>query len=206
MASRTGIAENEQIISALREKRALIARTIEAIEREISQHRAELEHIEAVLRIFNPNFAGEPVAVRSSETVDAKPLDAPIAEARSLTEAAPEAAEFHANKASGVKSRARKPRPRKKQQARYFRRGELPELCLEVLRSAGGSLLQSDGIADEINRKKGFVSAADSFKAATATQTRPVLRTLAKRGIVRRVGSGKGSKWRLAQVEAGVSA
>ena len=43
------------IISALREKRALVAGLIERLERKLEQHRADLTHIDGVLRLFQPD-------------------------------------------------------------------------------------------------------------------------------------------------------
>ena len=43
------------IISALREKRALVAGLIEKLERKLEQHRADLTHIDGVLRLFQPD-------------------------------------------------------------------------------------------------------------------------------------------------------
>jgi hypothetical protein len=43
------------VISALREKRALVAGLIEKLERKLEQHRADLTHIDGVLRLFQPN-------------------------------------------------------------------------------------------------------------------------------------------------------
>jgi hypothetical protein len=43
------------IISALPEKRALIAGLIEKLERKLEQHRADLTHIDGVLRLFQPD-------------------------------------------------------------------------------------------------------------------------------------------------------
>ena len=42
------------VISALREKRALVAGQIEKVERKLEQHRADLTHIDGVLRLFEP--------------------------------------------------------------------------------------------------------------------------------------------------------
>src|ERR1700730_13771391 len=42
------------VISALREKRALVAGLIEKLERKLEQHRADLTHIDGVLRLFQP--------------------------------------------------------------------------------------------------------------------------------------------------------
>jgi hypothetical protein len=43
------------VISVLREKRALIAGLIEKLERKLEQHRADLTHIDGVLRLFQPD-------------------------------------------------------------------------------------------------------------------------------------------------------
>jgi hypothetical protein len=43
------------VISALREKRAMIAGLIEKLERKLEQHRADLTHIDGVLRLFQPD-------------------------------------------------------------------------------------------------------------------------------------------------------
>jgi hypothetical protein len=42
-------------ISALREKRALVAGLIEKLERKLEQNRADLTHIDGVLRLFQPD-------------------------------------------------------------------------------------------------------------------------------------------------------
>ena len=42
------------VISALREKRALVAGLIEKLERKLEQYRADLTHIDGVLRLFQP--------------------------------------------------------------------------------------------------------------------------------------------------------
>ena len=43
------------VISALREKRALVAGLIEKLERKLEQRRADLTHIDGVLRLFQPD-------------------------------------------------------------------------------------------------------------------------------------------------------
>jgi hypothetical protein len=43
---------NPHVISALREKRALVSGLIEKLERKLEQHRADLTHIDGVLRLF----------------------------------------------------------------------------------------------------------------------------------------------------------
>ena len=43
------------IISALREKRAIVSGLIEKLERKLEQHRVDLTHIDGVLRLFQPD-------------------------------------------------------------------------------------------------------------------------------------------------------
>jgi hypothetical protein len=43
------------VISALRKKRALVSGAIEKLERKLEQHRADLTHIDGVLRLFQPD-------------------------------------------------------------------------------------------------------------------------------------------------------
>jgi hypothetical protein len=43
------------VISALREKRALVSGLVEKLERKLEQHRADLTHIDGVLGLFQPD-------------------------------------------------------------------------------------------------------------------------------------------------------
>jgi hypothetical protein len=54
------------VISALREKRALVAGLIERLERKLEQHRADLKHIDGVLRLFQPDR--DPDEIRPKKT------------------------------------------------------------------------------------------------------------------------------------------
>jgi hypothetical protein len=54
------------VISALREKRALVAGQIERLERKLEQHRADLTHIDGVLRLFQPDH--DPTDIRPKRT------------------------------------------------------------------------------------------------------------------------------------------
>src|SRR5467141_3339031 len=57
---------DSRVISALREKRALVAGLIAKLERKLEQHRADLTHIDGVLRLFQPDRdPGEIKAKRS---------------------------------------------------------------------------------------------------------------------------------------------
>jgi hypothetical protein len=42
------------VISSLRDKRARISATIKRLERQLDQHRADLSHVDGVLRLFEP--------------------------------------------------------------------------------------------------------------------------------------------------------
>ena len=54
------------VISALREKRAIVAGLIEKLERKLEQHRADLTHIDGVLRLFQPDR--DPDEIKSKRT------------------------------------------------------------------------------------------------------------------------------------------
>jgi hypothetical protein len=54
------------VISALREKRALVAGLIEKLERKLEQHRADLTHIDGVLRLFQPDR--DPAEIKPKRT------------------------------------------------------------------------------------------------------------------------------------------
>ena len=54
------------VISVLREKRALVAGFIEKLERKLEQHRADLTHIDGVLRLFQPDH--DPAEIKSKRT------------------------------------------------------------------------------------------------------------------------------------------
>jgi hypothetical protein len=54
------------VISALREKRALVAGVIGKLERKLEQHRADLTHIDGVLRLFQPEH--DPASIKPKRT------------------------------------------------------------------------------------------------------------------------------------------
>ena len=54
------------VISALREKRARVAGCIARLERQLDQHRADLSHIDGVLRLFEPDR--DPEAIKPKRT------------------------------------------------------------------------------------------------------------------------------------------
>ena len=49
------VMADPHVITALREKRALVSGLIERLERKLEQHRADLTHIDGVLRLFQPD-------------------------------------------------------------------------------------------------------------------------------------------------------
>jgi len=54
------------VISALREKRAIVSGLIEKLERKLEQHRADLTHIDGVLRLFQPDR--DPAEIKPKRT------------------------------------------------------------------------------------------------------------------------------------------
>jgi hypothetical protein len=50
------------VISSLREKRAIVAGLVEKLERKLEQHRADLTHIDGVLRLFQPDH--DPASIK----------------------------------------------------------------------------------------------------------------------------------------------
>ena len=48
-----------QIISTLQDKRLEVTDAIERLERQVDQHRANLAHLEATMRLFDPNVVAE---------------------------------------------------------------------------------------------------------------------------------------------------
>src|SRR4029077_10971234 len=92
------------VISALREKRAIVAGLIEKLERKLEQHRADLTHIDGVLRLFQPD--------RDPDEI--------------------------------------KPKRTYARRTRYFAKGELSRLVLEVLRDAHGKPLGTGDLAGQI--------------------------------------------------------
>jgi hypothetical protein len=52
------------VVSALRDKRAVIAGLIEKLERKLEQHRADLVHIDGALRLFQPSRDPELIQVK----------------------------------------------------------------------------------------------------------------------------------------------
>ena len=54
------------VVSALREKRAVVAGLIDRLERKLEQHRADLMHIDGVLRLFAPEH--DPAEIKPRRT------------------------------------------------------------------------------------------------------------------------------------------
>jgi hypothetical protein len=55
-----------QIISTLRDKRSELADSISRLERQAEQHRADLEHVTATMRLFDPNVAPAPETLKTA--------------------------------------------------------------------------------------------------------------------------------------------
>ena len=56
------------IISTLRDKRLKAADAIKRLERQVDQHRADLAHLEATMRLFDPNVEPETFQSTPSRT------------------------------------------------------------------------------------------------------------------------------------------
>ena len=56
------------IISTLRDKRLEVADAIERLERQVDQHRADLAHLEATMRLFDPTAEPETFQPTPSRT------------------------------------------------------------------------------------------------------------------------------------------
>src|SRR6516165_3937616 len=54
------------VISALREKRARVSAIIDRLQRQLDHHRADLTHIDGVLRLFEPEH--DPDAIKPKRT------------------------------------------------------------------------------------------------------------------------------------------
>jgi hypothetical protein len=57
---------NTHVISALREKRSRVSAIIEKLQRQLDHHRADLTHIDGVLRLFEPE--SDPGAIKPKRT------------------------------------------------------------------------------------------------------------------------------------------
>jgi hypothetical protein len=81
---------------------------------------------------------------------------------------------------------------------RYFARNELSRLCLGVLRTAAGELLNTDDIASRVIAAKGFDVGDAILRAAIREQVGSTVKRLHRNGAVENVGAGRASKWKLA--------
>jgi hypothetical protein len=81
---------------------------------------------------------------------------------------------------------------------RYFARNELSRLCLGVLRTAEGELLNTDDIASRVIAAKGFDVGDAILRAAIREQVGSTVKRLHRNGAVENVGAGRASKWKLA--------
>jgi hypothetical protein len=81
---------------------------------------------------------------------------------------------------------------------RYFARNELSRLCLGVLRVAAGDLLSIDDIAGRVVAAKGFDAADAMLRVAIRDQVGSTVKRLHRQGSIENIGSGRASKWKLA--------
>lgn len=144
--------EHPNTVNALRNKRAEIAGDIELHSREIDRLRAELVHLDVVLRLFDPGTDPDDIVARK---------------------------------------RRRNPE--------YFAKGELTKRVFEAMRDDRSTS------TDELSA----VAMAEKQIPATDRATRrlfnmkfmPALHDLKRRGIVEKIGHGKGVRWKLAPIE-----
>jgi hypothetical protein len=139
------------VVDGLVAKRAELAGIIADLERQLAQHRANLTHIDGVLRVLAADL--DPEAIRSKRVY---------------------------------------------KRTRYFGRNELSRLCLGVFRTATGEPVTADFIAGQVIVAKGFDASDRVLRASIADQVGSVLKRLRNRSVVERIGTGTGSKWKLA--------
>jgi hypothetical protein len=144
------------VISALRSKRAEVAGLIFDLERQIAQHRADLVHLDGVLRLYQPERDPAEIKPRRS---------------------------MHRN--------------------RYFARGELARLCLEAFRDAPAPLTTADIVASVIAAKS-FDAGDRTLQTAIGELVKATLAPMTRRGIVEKIGAGRGVRWKLAEREPGL--
>jgi len=137
------------VISALRAKRAEVAGLIDSLERQIAQCRANLIHLDAVLRLYQPER--DPTEIKPKRSV-------------------------HRN--------------------RYFAAGELARLCLEAFRDAAEPLSVPD-IVGCVIAAKGFDAGDRVLREALTTLVKATLNPMRRRGVVEKIGQGRGVRWTL---------
>ena len=144
---------DSHVISALRAKRAELAGLIDALEKQISQLRADLVHVDGVLRLYQPERDPE----------DIQPI-------------------------------------RQYRRSRYFATGELSRLCREAFRDAPGPLSQAE-ITDAVIAAKGFDAGDRVLRTALLDLVKATRAPMTRRGILERIGKGRGARWKLAERE-----
>lgn len=140
----------DHIVSGLIAKRRELAGVIDTLQRQLDQHRADLTHIDGVLRVLASDL--DPETIRPKRV-------------------------YRRN--------------------RYFARNELSRLCLGVLRTAAGELLNTDDIAGRVIAAKGFDAGDAILQAAIREQVGSIVKRLHREGAIEKVGAGCASKWKL---------
>jgi hypothetical protein len=148
---RSMTASRDHVVSGLIEKRRELAGIIDELQRQLDQHRADLTHIDGVLRVL------------------ATDLDLASLRPKRL---------YRRN--------------------RYFARNELSRLCLSVLRTVAGELLSTDDIAGRVIAAKGFDATDSMLRAAIRDQVGSIVKRLHRSSEIERIGTGRASKWKLA--------
>jgi hypothetical protein len=83
---------------------------------------------------------------------------------------------------------------------RYFGRGELARLCLEMFRDTLDPPSTPDIVARVI-AAKGFDAGDRVLRAAVAGLVKATLNPMRLRGAVEKIGQGRGVRWKLAERE-----
>jgi hypothetical protein len=76
----------------------------------------------------------------------------------------------------------------------------LSRLCLGVLQTTSGELLSTDEIAARVIAAKGFDQSDAILRAAIRDQVGSILKRLHRGGMIKNIGAGRASKWKLADV------
>jgi hypothetical protein len=82
----------------------------------------------------------------------------------------------------------------------YFLPKDLPRLRMDVFRLSEGALLTTDRVVIQVITAKGFDAEDRVLHAKITAQVRTVLRGLIKREVVERVGTGRATQWKLADI------
>ena len=90
------------------------------------------------------------------------------------------------------------PPRRVRQRSRYFTSGEFSRLLLNTLRKRSGTPAKASEMAADILTAKQYPASDPALLGATAKRAQTLLRTLARRGVVAKLGDKRTALWVLA--------